>query len=171
MPSMRKRKIAYLQRNGFLPSEARQLSRTSHQGLLSPYFQYWIRSRRRLYDNSKMYDWTSQEYRDYIKQQYIDIGALKSDNLGRIRIDVWAMLRYFEEKSYRRGEEYESPWKKRAKRKSVKRQESKRVTRKDMIISMIANIDRSIARTKNPEKRADLMARRNYFQLLLDKLG
>lgn len=170
MATMRQRRVQYFLNQGFFKSEAIELSRASRTGIRAPYFQAMIRSRRRLWDNAKRYKWTDREYRDYVKKLYIDKGFVKPDVLGRKRVDVWAMLRDYEERARRRGEEYESPWKRRAKRKSAKKQQVKRVTRRDMLVSMIKSIDRSIARTQNPQKLADLRARRNYLQLQLDRM-
>lgn len=170
MATMRQRRIQYFLNQGFFKGEAIELSRTSRGGMRAPYFQRMIRSRRRLYDNSKRYKWTEQEYRDYVKKLYTDRGFVKTDVLGRRRVDVWAMLREFEERARRIGEEYESPWRKRTKRKTEKKREVKRVTRKDMLRSMIRQINRSMGRTTNPQRLAELTARKNYLVLQLERM-
>jgi len=116
-----------------------------------------VRSRRRLFENAKRYNWSESQYRDYVKKLYVDAGFLKTDTLGRMRVDVWAMLRDYEELSRRRGEEYESPWKRKLYRKSTAKKEVKRVTRKDMLRSWIKQIERSIERTTSERKRQQLM--------------
>lgn len=171
MATMRERRYNYLRKNGFFPAEARELSRTSRQGLLAPYFQLWIKSRRRLFANAKRYKWADREYRDYVKKQYTDRGFLKQDSIGRIRIDVWAMLRDYEEKARRRGEEYESPWKKRTRRQSTARREMKRVTRKDMLKSWIIQLDKSIDRTESDARRQQLINQKDTLEQQLKDMG
>ena len=153
MATLRQRRYNYLKKNGFFPSEARELSRTSRAGMLSPYFQTMVRSRRRLFDNAKRYNWTEQRYRDYVKKLYTNKDFVKEDAIGRRRVDVWAMLRYYEELSRRRGEEYESPWVKRTQRKGEIKRELKRVTKKGMLKSWIIQIDKRISRTRSEYKR------------------
>ncbi len=117
--TLRQQRARYLINNGFLAGEARQLSQTSRQGMLAPYFQRMVHARRMLRQNAIRYGWTDTRYREYIKQQYTDAEAIIPDILGRRRLDVWKMLRHYEQQAYRRGEEYESPWRKRIQRKSV----------------------------------------------------
>lgn len=163
MATRRQNKIRYLTYQGFLPTEAREYSRTSREGMKAPYFRFMIRSRRRLFDNAKRYGWTLDQYRNYIKQRYRDVGAVKRDVLGRQQIDVWAMLRHYEEMALRRGEEFESPWRKKTKRKSARKKDYKRVTRKQHAQDSITLINQSIARTKNPAKLEVLRAKREFF--------
>lgn len=171
MATLRERRTAYLRRNGFLPGEARELSRTSRDGLRAPYFQYWIRSRRRLYDNAIRYGWTDRQYRDYIKKQYEEVGGIKYDALGRPRADVWLMLRHLEEKAFRRGEEYESPWKKRGQRREKRKRDTQRVTRRQFLQSAINRVQRSLSRTKNPDKREFFEGQIREYQKQLNRLA
>ncbi len=168
MPTMRQRKINYLVRQGFFASEAVELSRTSRAGMKASYFRFFIRSRRRTLDNSKTNNWSEKRYRDFIRQKYIDIGALKPDSLGRMRVDVWAMLRAFEEKARMREDEYESPWRRKGRRKTAKKKQTKRITRKDMIKSFIKKINRQMDRTRDPEKQDELLGKRQEYQRRLD---
>ena len=154
---MREKRINYFIRNGFFKSEAIQLSRTSKSGMKAPYFMSMVRSRRRTWENAKRNNWTEKKYRDYIKKQYLDKGFVKSDKLGRKRVDVWALLRDFEERAFRRGEEYESPWIKKTKRKSTTKKTVKRTTRRDMLKSWIANLNKTISRTTSEKKKKQLM--------------
>jgi len=147
-----------------------ELSRTSRGGMRAPYFQFMIHSRRRLFENAKRYDWGEQKYRDYVKKLYADAGFLKTDKLGRLRVDVWAMLRDYEELAHRRGEEYESPWKKRTRRKSTVKQEMKRVTRKDMLKSWIVQIDRNIERTASEQRKQQLREQKARLEKQLEDM-
>jgi len=170
MASMRDRRRAFLMRNGFFPAEAMELSRSSRRGLSAPYFQRFIKSRRRLLDNAKRYGWTDQQLRDYVRKLYTDKGYIKPDKLGRYRPDVWAMLREHEEAAYRRGEEFESPWLKRIRRKSTKKRAIKRTTRRENIVGWIRELDRTIERTKQEYKRQKLLEQKANLQDQLDRM-
>ena len=171
MATLRQGRANYLGNNGFLPAEARELSRTSRGGLRSPYFQRWIRSRRGLYQAAIRLGWTEKQYRDRIRKQYEDGGFVKRDSLGRYRADVWAMLRYQEELSRRKGEEYESPWRKKTQRKSGQRREVKRVTKRKALESWIKQLNRNIERTNSESRKAQLRAQRERLADQLRRLG
>jgi len=163
--TLRQRKYNFFIRNGFFPQEATQLSRTSRSGMKAPYFRFMIRSRKRTLDNAKRYGWSEKQFHDYILQQYRNLGIAPSDPFK-----IWKLLRHFEEIAYRRGEEYDSPWRKRIRRKSGKKREMKRTTRKSMLSSWIAEIDRTIARTTNESKLERLRTQRANLQKELDKM-
>lgn len=171
MASMRERRYNFLVKNGFLPVEARDLSRTSRAGMRAPYFQAMIRSRRSLFNNALRYGWTERQYRDYIRELYTSRGFVRPDKLGRYRPDVWSMLREYEERAHRRGEEYESPWKKRARRKSTRKQEAKRTTRKEALQSWIKQLDKSIERTASESRKAQLRNQRDNLKRMLDSMS
>lgn len=168
--SIRQRKYDYFIRNGFYPVEATELSRTSRKGMSTPYFMHMIKSRRRTVDNLKNSGKTDQQIRDYIKKQYIDNNWLKQDKLGRWRIDVWKLLRANEDKAYHRAEEYESPWKKRAYKRSSTRKEHKRITRNDMLNSIIKKLKTRIERTAGEYKRQQLEEQLYAYEQKLRKI-
>lgn len=171
MATMRQQRQQFLQNQGFFPSEAREFSRTSRTGLRAPYFKRMIASRRRLFENAKRYKWTQKRYRDYIRKQYEDKGFVKRDSLGRYRPDFWAMVREWEERSRRRGEEYESPWEKKTQRRSGQKREVKRVTKKKALESWIKQLDRNIARSRSEQRIKKLQEQRQNLQQQLDALG
>ena len=154
--TIRQRKYDYLVKMGFYPNEATELSRTSRKGMSAPYFRRMVRSRKRSIENLKNTGKSESEIKTYIKNKYIANGWLRKDSLGRLRIDVWKLLRFHEEQSYDRGEEYESPWKKRGKTRSTTKKAYKRITRKDMLKSMIIKLERRIKRTPNINKQLEL---------------
>jgi len=166
---MRQYRYDYLLRQGFLPGEARELSRTSKTGMKATYFQQWIRSRRRIFDNAKRYKWTDKDYRQYIKDQYIKSGFTKPDALDRKRVDVWAMLRRYHETVTDRGDEYESPWKKKTTKRGV-RKPTKKFNRtaamKGWIKQLTANIDKL---PEHSAKRKQFELQRERLQELVDK--
>jgi hypothetical protein len=155
---------------GFLPSEAMQLSHVSKAGTRAPYFQRMINSRRSLYLNAKRYGWTQTEYRDAIKRQYSERGAFKQDVLGRIRADVWQLLRWYEDKTPDQ-ERYESPWRKRTTKRSGQRKTQKSLSRRQMYTDWIRHLTLQINDPNTSEKQRDrLKSQRNNFQQYLDKL-
>lgn len=169
--SLRQRKYDALISAGFFPPEATEFSRTSRSGMRAPYFRRMVKSRRRTLDNSIRYEWTRAQYEAHIKKMYVENGFLKQDKLGRIRIDPWQLLRYHEEVAYRRGEEFESPWRVRIRRKGVKKREVKRTTRKDALLSWIKQLDANIERTENERRKQKLIEQRKNLQAELDKMG
>lgn len=149
---------------GFLPGEANQLSRTSLSGMHAPYFQRMINARRALFLNARRYGWNDEQYRDAIKRQYTDRGCLKQDTLGRIRADVWQMLRWYEERTAKEAE-YESPWRKRVQRRSSRKSTYKRITRSAMLDNWIAQLNRQISNPNISQSRKDkLIAQRDNLQ-------
>lgn len=168
--TIRQRKYDYLIGAGFYPAEATELSRTSRKGMSAPYFRRLIRSRRRTVENLTNAGYTDRQIRNFIKDVYVKNGWLKRDSLGRVRIDVWQFLRDQEDKAHRRGEEYESPWKKRTKKRSSTKKEKKRVTRKDMLQSLIKKLENRIAKTANENRRLQLEEQRFGYEQQLRKL-
>lgn len=155
---------ALIQTYGFLPGEARTLSHTSRAGFHASYFQRMLNARRALWLNAHRYNWTNEQYRDTIKRQYAERGCFKQDILGRIRADVWQLLRWYEERT-EVPEEYESPWRKKVQRRSGQRREYKRITRKIMLGDWIAQLDRQLANpTLSEMRRTKLQQQRQNLQ-------
>lgn len=152
MPSMRGRRRRFLAGDKelplFLPAESIELSRTSRRGLRAPYFQKWIASRRRTRDNAIKNNWTLDQYRQHIKNQYLVEGFMKADTLGRQRVDVWAMLRFRAETAVRRGDEFESPWRDKIRRSVTRKREGKKSSRRQFINNWIADLDKNIVKWK-----------------------
>lgn len=107
----REERIEYLTSKGFLPTEARQLSKTSDDGMKSNYFKSMINSRISMNTYAKKQGMDKDEYRQYIKDYYIDNGFIKYDVFGRRYIDVWKLVRHWEDRSRDKGQAYASPWK------------------------------------------------------------
>lgn len=161
---MRQRKYNYWIRQGFYPQEAIEFSKISREGMKASYVRYLVRSRRRTVDNLKRYGYSESQIRDYIKNQYIDNGFIKYDKIGRKRLDPWALLREYEERAYRRGEEYDSPWKKRGRTKAQIKKERKRTTRREAIQSWINQLGRTIDRTTNETRKQQLIEQQNNLR-------
>ena len=99
-----------LRNAGFLPFEARPLSRVPST---VPYFRQLVADRLNDVRVAKKAGVTLKQYEDKIKGQYGREGWLKRNRAGKIVADPWKMLRAFEGRYRARQPEYESPWEKR----------------------------------------------------------
>lgn len=153
----------------FFPSEARELSHTSREGMQTSYFKRMINSRRALLRNAEKYDWSLTRYKQEIDNLYSDRSAYKQDSIGRFRRDVWKMLRWYEE-SYRKPE-YESPWRKKQRAKSEDKRTKRRTSRRQMMTDVIAEIDKYLAKPDLSEyRRGQFEAQKEHLERLLREL-
>jgi hypothetical protein len=170
----RQKRYDWLIRAGFLPSEAQQLSHASTKGIHAPYFIRMVNSRRALLLNAKRYGWTNEEYRNTIRKQYVDKGAIKHDTKGRTLIDVWRMLRYYEDKTpIPAGEAYDSPWRKRIQKQMINKRATKKVTRKQMLEQWVKESDKFIKRAEergNIKRATQLKEQKAAFERQLKRL-
>lgn len=162
-------KRAYLQRAGFIPSEARELSHTSKAGIYAPYFQRMIRSRRALWLNAQRLRWSDYRYRQKVREDYEDKGILGRDERWDKNL-VWALLRWWQEQ-YPPADEYESPWQKRLARKRGVKKRRKKVTRADMLKQRIADIDRRLPRVKSEVRKRKMLEQRALYVRQLERLS
>jgi len=101
-------------RNGFLPFEARPLSRISEK---VPYMPQLIATRASLLARAKREGWSRARYETYIKEQYRKKGWRKLNRPGtKVVDDPWQMLRDYEDRYKDKHPEYISPWVKKQKR-------------------------------------------------------
>lgn len=106
----RKSRYLYLRKRGFLPVESDILSKIPFD---VPYISNIIKDRMDLYKKCIDRNMTRGEYLNYIKQLYIDKGYIKpGKGVIRANIDVWAMLRGYEDLYKQKNPEYDSPYKK-----------------------------------------------------------
>jgi len=110
----RQNRYAKLRDAGFLPFEARALSKVPLKGV--PWMKKMIRERYQLYKKAKQEKTSQKAWERQIKQIYIEedfmfLGAGK----WRAEYDPWQMLRSYEDKYKAKQPQYESPWKKRRK--------------------------------------------------------
>jgi hypothetical protein len=155
----------YLLSQGFLPSEARQLSKTTDAGMNAPYFKSMIKSRRSMYANMKSQGWS--------EQQYADRRWFKTDLLGRHYPDVWKILRYWEDRARDKGQKYASPWKNkgwRPKRRRITKATRARNDRIQLLRSRIKNIDTQSQSAKGSQRELLLSERANRVREL-NELG
>lgn len=107
LKTRRQSRYALLRNAGFLPFEARPLSRVPSN---VPYFRQLVMDRANDARAAKARGVTRGQYEDKIKGQYRREGWLKKDRLGKVVADAWQMLRAFEDRYRARQPEYESPW-------------------------------------------------------------
>ena len=154
----------------FFPSEARELSHTSREGMGTRYFKRMVNSRRALLRNAEQYDWSLTRYRQEVDNLYSDRNAYKTDSIGRLLKDVWKMLRWYEE-SYRMPDEYESPWRKKIRVKAEDKRVKKRTSRRQMMTDIVAGIDKDLANPQLSEwRRGQLEAQKQHLERLLREL-
>ena len=154
----------------FFPSEARELAHTTREGMGTRYFRRMVNSRRALLRNAEQYDWSLTRYKQEVDNLYSDRNAYRPDAIGRLRKDVWKMLRWYEE-SYRMPDEYESPWRKKIRVKSADKRIKKQTSRRQMMMDLVADIDK---RLDNPQmggwQRGQLEAQKQHLARLLREL-
>ncbi len=167
----RKRRYEYFRNAGFLPKEAQEFAHITKAGLRSAYVRKMVAARRGLLWNAKRYGWSATRYREEITQMYKDRGAYgHMDKVGRIYPDPWKYLRWYEETYPPVEPEYQSPWRKKIVRHQTKREEKKRITRKQMVKQWLADLDLRIARTQSENYRKQLETQREEYKALLSKL-
>jgi len=103
----RQARYEVLRRNGFLPFEARPLSRVPKK---TPYMPQLIAVRGSLKARAKREGWTQKRYETYIKEIYRKRGWRKLNRVGKTVDDPWQMFRFYEDKYKSRHPEYISPW-------------------------------------------------------------
>ena len=102
----------YLKRrqDGFLPFEARSLSRVPPR---VPYLADLVEERRAMVKKAKSLGTTQREFEMQVKNLYRVNNWLKKNEAGKIVADPWAMFRDFGDRFRQKNPEYDSPWEKR----------------------------------------------------------
>lgn len=108
----RQKRYENLRNNGFLPFEARVLSKVPRK---VPYMPPLIANRAKLQVKAKKEEWSQKRYEDYIKKLYKDRGWLGLTRTGKVKYDTWQMLRESEDRYRNKHPEYSSPWLKKQK--------------------------------------------------------
>ena len=106
----RQRRYDILRIAGFLPFEARELSRVPFK---VPYMDVLIKERYKRFQEVTRAKWSWAGYERLIRAEYRDKNWQRQARAGRVRDDVWAMLRAFEHAYRAKHPDYESPWQKR----------------------------------------------------------
>ena len=110
---MRQARYVSRRRNGFLPFEARALSRVPAR---VPYMPQLIATRASLRAHAQREGWSQIRYKTAIKEQYRRKGWRKLNRAGMIVNDPWRMLRDYEDRYKSKHPEYTSPWLKKQKK-------------------------------------------------------
>ena len=153
---------------GFLPSIARELSRTSKVGFGATYMKSLLATQRAIFLNAKRYGWSQNKYREYIKEMYARNGWVKQDALGRIRLDIWKYVRDMSERLPIESE-YDSPWAKREHGKRAKKIAGTRATRKAVIQGWISELTVKIQRTSDQRRLDEYLRQRHNLENLLNR--
>ena len=106
----RQQKYTKLRASGFLPFEARPLSKVPVR--VCPYMKHLTKERREMFQKARAAGMTRIQWEGLIKEKYNTNKWLRA---GRIRIeaDPWKMLREFEDRWKDKNPQYTSPWEKR----------------------------------------------------------
>lgn len=166
----RQTRFEYFRRAGFFPTEARELSHISRTGMSAPYVVRLVASRRTLLQNARRYGWSATRYHDEVRAIYESANAFKYDALGRGYVDVWKLLREYEDRIPER-ERYESPWRKRLHVRSSTKKQQKYTTRKRYLQNWIDQLERTIERTPPGQKQEGHKRQLRNLREQLRRLG
>lgn len=108
----RQHRYKILRATGFLKFEAQELSRVPFK---TPYMDVLIRERYKRYQSAIDRKLSNAEWERQIKTMYFDSKWRRKTRTGKIKYDVWAMLRDFEDRYRAKHPSYTSPWEKRRK--------------------------------------------------------
>jgi len=111
MKTRRQQRYTILRNAGFLPFEARPLSRVPIRTV--PYMKGLIRERQDMFRRAQVDKVTIVRWRSQIKELYIINKFLKMDREGNPVADPWSFLRDYEDRWRAKNPSYESPWEKR----------------------------------------------------------
>ena len=111
MPQLKTRRYSRYKRlrlNGFLPFEARPLSRVPFK--ICPYMRQLIADRRAEANKAIKGGLTKKEYEQQIKDKYKGNKWQKLNRVGKVVADPWRMLRDYEDRWRAKQPDYSSPW-------------------------------------------------------------
>lgn len=108
----RQNRYKVLRASGFLPFEAKELSRVAFR---VPYMDVMIKERYKRYKAALDRKLSRAEYERQIKTMYFDSKWRRRTRTGRFKYDPWAMLRDFEHTYRAKFPDYQSPWERRRK--------------------------------------------------------
>ena len=111
MKTRRQQRYTILRKAGWLPFEARPLSRVPIRTV--PYMKGMIKERQDMFRKAKDMGITIDRWRSQIKELYIINKFVRTDWKGKKVADPWAFLRDYEDRWKAKNPSYESPWEKR----------------------------------------------------------
>lgn len=106
----RQNRYSQMRRAGFLPFEARPLSKVPFA--ICPYLRRLIREREGELGKARRQGATQRQWEDHIKGRYAANRWLRAGK-KKIEADPWRMLRDYEDKWKAKQPQYTSPWQKR----------------------------------------------------------
>ena len=110
MRTRRQNRYTKLRSVGFLPFEARPLSKVPFR--ICPYMRQLIKDRQTDFRQAKKEGATQTQWENRIKDQYKRERWLRPDKKGKLVADSWTMLRDYEDRWRAKEPEYTSPWEK-----------------------------------------------------------
>lgn len=135
MITRRDQRIKLLLKAGFLPFEAKELSKVNMAYV--PWFKQLVIDRKKELAEYRMAgkeplpeDAFQKIWREYVLEAYKKHGWYKPVGLGRIILDVWKLARKYEDAYKAKFPEYNSPWQKSGKNR----------------VDFLAKLDRTIAK-------------------------
>ena len=110
MPLKTRRQNRYtkLRNAGFLPFEARPLSKVPFK--TCPYMRQLIRERREEARQAIKEGLSRRQWEDFIKARYGKNNWTSYTRTGKVKADPWKMLREYEDRWRNRQPDYTSPW-------------------------------------------------------------
>jgi len=108
----RQQRYQKLRDNGFLPFEARELSKVPAK---VPYFKEIVKERRKILREAYKAKSTKKSYEEQIKDKYSKNGWIRGTKSGKRRLDPWQLMRAYEDDYKQQHPAYDSPWKKKQK--------------------------------------------------------
>jgi hypothetical protein len=102
-----------LRKDGFLPFEARPLSRVPSY---VPYLKAMARERRDMIKKARALGTTQRQFEAQIKELYQINKWLRKNKAGKTIASPWAMFRDYGDRFRQKHPEYDSPWQKRQRR-------------------------------------------------------
>lgn len=111
LKTRRQRRYEKLRHSGFLPFEARPLSRVPPK--ICPYFRQLIMTRLAYVGAAKRAKATRKDYENKIHELYEKNGWFRINKKGQAVADPWTMLRDYEDQWRDKQPDYSSPWEER----------------------------------------------------------
>lgn len=107
----RQARYSKLRAAGFVPAEARALSKVPTR--ITPYWRMAVKARVSMKKKAQKMGHSEREFEEQIKELYRVNRWLKRNKAGKWILDPWAMFREEEDKWKAKFPQYESPWQKR----------------------------------------------------------
>ena len=111
MRTRRQQRYTILRSAGFLPFEARPMSRIPIRPV--PWMRGMIKEREDMFREAEKLKISATKWRQQIKELYVVNDFITTNKKGKRIADPWAFVHDFEDRYRARNPAYESPWEKR----------------------------------------------------------